>query len=137
MEGLFSRYRNLSLLVLLLAGQLLLLAWQIKSKGETRLIRVWAVTAVTPIARGLDAARGVVMAAAERVTMANRIADENARLRQQAQQTAVRIQLLEERIQQGDRAKALLEFRATLGGKSVPARILGIAPGVQSGVLFI
>ena len=57
MDGLFSRYRNMSALLALLAGQLLLLAWQIKSDGDTRLIRVWAVTAVTPIVRGLEAAR--------------------------------------------------------------------------------
>jgi len=73
MDGLFSRYRNLSALLLLLAGQLILLAWQIKSNGDTRLIRVWAVTAVTPMARGMEAARDAAGGFVARWVMAGRL----------------------------------------------------------------
>jgi len=55
-----SRYRNLSVLLLLIFAQLLLLAYQVKTAQDVRLIRVWAVTAVTPVARLLEGARSTV-----------------------------------------------------------------------------
>lgn len=41
METFLSRYRNISVLLLLLVGQLLLLAYQVKTGEDVRLIRVW------------------------------------------------------------------------------------------------
>lgn len=137
MDGLFSRYRNLSALLLLLAGQLILLAWQIKSNGDTRLIRVWAVTAVTPMARGLEAARDGVGGFAARWFMAGQLERDNARLKTQAAQLEIRNELLQEQMQQAGRAQALLEFRSQLPSKSLPSRILGTAPGVQAGVFIL
>ncbi|MGD0578143.1 MAG: rod shape-determining protein MreC [Bryobacteraceae bacterium] len=137
MDGLFSRYRNLSALLALLAGQLLLLAWQIKSDGETRLIRVWAVTAVTPIVRGLEAVREGAGGLAQRWFLAGALESENARLKRQAAELQIRNQLLAEQLQQAGRAQALLAFRSQLGSHSLPATIVGSAPGVQSGVFFI
>jgi rod shape-determining protein MreC len=137
MDGLFSRYRNLSALVALLAGQLLLLAWQIKGDGETRLIRVWAVTAVTPIVRGLEAVRAGAGGLAQRWFMAGALESENARLRRQTAELEIRNQLLTEQLQQAGRAQALLEFRSQLSSRSLPASILGTAPGVQPGVYFV
>jgi rod shape-determining protein MreC len=137
MDGLFSRYRNMSALLALLAGQLLLLAWQIKSDGDTRLIRVWAVTAVTPIVRGLEAVRVGTGGLAQRWFMAGTLETDNARLRRRTAELDIRNQLLAEQLQQAGRAQALLEFRSQLSSRSLPATILGNAPGVQSGVFFL
>jgi rod shape-determining protein MreC len=137
MDGLFSRYRNLSALLLLLAGQLILLAWQIKSDGDTRLIRVWAVTAVTPMARGMEATRDGAGGFLTRWFMAGTLERDNARLKRQTAQLEIRNQLLQEQLQQSGRAQALLEFRSQLPSRSLPSRILGSAPGVQSGVFIL
>lgn len=45
MDGFLARYRNLSVLVIVLLAQLVLLAVQVKNNQDVRLIRVWAVTA--------------------------------------------------------------------------------------------
>jgi rod shape-determining protein MreC len=137
MDGLFSRYRNLSALLLLLAGQLILLAWQIKSNGDTRLIRVWAVTAVTPMARGLEATRDGVGGILARWFMAGALERDNTRLKRETAQLQIRNELLQEQLQQAGRAQALLEFRSQLPSRSLPSRILGSAPGVQSGVFIL
>lgn len=137
MDGLFSRYRNLSVLLLLLAGQLILLAWQIKSNGETRLIRVWAVTAVTPMARGLEATRDGVGGFVARWFMAGTLERDNVQLKRQTAQLEIRNQLLQDQLQQAGRAEALLAFRSEIPSRSLPARILGSAPGVQSGVFIL
>jgi len=57
METLLNRYRNVTILVLVIMAQLVLLAYQVKSGNDVRLIRVWAVTAVTPLARTLEGVR--------------------------------------------------------------------------------
>ena len=50
MESLLNRYRNITVLLLVIMAQLVLLAFGAKI-GDVPLIRVWAVTAVTPAAR--------------------------------------------------------------------------------------
>ena len=137
MDGLFSRYRNLSALLLLLAGQLILLAWQIKSNGDTRLIRVWAVTAVTPMARGMEATRDGAGGFLARWFMAGKLERDNVQLKWWASQLQIRNALLQEQLQQAGRAQALLEFRSEVPSKSLPSRILGSAPGVQTGVFIL
>ncbi len=57
MEALLSRYRNLTVLLIVVFAQLLYLAYQVKTNGDERLIRVWAVTAVTPMAGVVEAVR--------------------------------------------------------------------------------
>ena len=54
MDGFLGRYRNLSVLVIVIMAQLVLLAVQVKNNQDVRLIRVWAVTAITPLARVLE-----------------------------------------------------------------------------------
>src|SRR5215831_12719218 len=57
MESVFSRYKNLIVLVVILFAQVLGLAVQVKRTTDTestRLIRVWAVSAVTPFERAFN-----------------------------------------------------------------------------------
>ena len=51
MESLLNRYRNITVLLLVIVAQLVLLAVQVKNDQDVRIIRVWTVTAVTPAAR--------------------------------------------------------------------------------------
>ena len=51
MESLLNRYRNITVLLLVIFAQLVLLAVQVKNDQDVRIIRVWTVTAVTPAAR--------------------------------------------------------------------------------------
>src|SRR5579862_6399720 len=60
MDVLLNRFRNVTILLALILAQLVLLAYQVKSNQEVRLIRVWAVTAVTPLARVLESGRSGV-----------------------------------------------------------------------------
>ncbi|MCX6586004.1 MAG: hypothetical protein NTX13_05430, partial [Acidobacteria bacterium] len=53
----FSRYRNLAVLVVVVAAQLVLVAFQVRTNQDVTLLRVWTVTAVSPLAKGLEAVR--------------------------------------------------------------------------------
>jgi len=57
MEVLLSRYRNLTVLLIVVVAQLLYLAYQVKTSRDERLIRVWAVSAVTPMAQVVEGVR--------------------------------------------------------------------------------
>src|SRR5260370_38326072 len=58
MDSILHRYRNLMVLVIVVGFQLVLVGYQVRGKEDMRLIRVWAVTAITPLARLLEGVRG-------------------------------------------------------------------------------
>ena len=58
MESFLNRYRSITVLLLVILAQLVLVAVQVKNDQDVRMIRVWTVTAVTPVARIVEALRG-------------------------------------------------------------------------------
>src|SRR5690349_9142458 len=57
MESIFYRYRNIIVLLLVIFAQVILLAWQVKNDTDVPVVRVWAVTAVTPVASTVETLR--------------------------------------------------------------------------------
>ena len=58
METLLNRYRNITVLLLVIFAQLVLIAVQVRNDQDVRMVRVWSVTAITPLARVLETVRG-------------------------------------------------------------------------------
>ncbi len=128
-----SRHKSLSLLAAVLLAQLLLLAVQIKRDSHGRLIRVWAITAVSPFERsgawGFDKVRGVwrhyfALQATSR---------ENEALRVENDALKLAITQLQAKAAESDRLAELLSFRNS--HKDVPmlgARVIGASAGTAS-----
>jgi len=128
-----SRHKSLSLLAAVLLSQLLLLAVQIKRDSHGRLIRVWAITAVSPFERsgawGFDKVRGVwrhyfALQATSR---------ENEALRVENDALKLAITQLQAKAAESDRLAELLSFRNS--HKDVPmlgARVIGASAGTAS-----
>jgi rod shape-determining protein MreC len=57
MDTLLNRYRNITVLLLVIFAQLILLAYQVKNDKDVRLIRLAAVTADL-LARAIETVRG-------------------------------------------------------------------------------
>jgi len=57
MESFLNRYRSITILLLAILAQLVLVAFQVKNDRDVRMIRVWTVTAVSPVARIVEALR--------------------------------------------------------------------------------
>jgi rod shape-determining protein MreC len=89
------------------------------------------------MARGMEATRDGAGGFLARWFMAGALERDNARLKRQTAQLEIRNELLQEQLQQAGRAQALLAFRSQLPSRSLPSRILGSAPGVQSGVFIL
>ena len=54
MESFLNRYRNITVLLLVIFAQLVLLATQVKNDQNVRIIRVWTVTTVMPVAPRIE-----------------------------------------------------------------------------------
>jgi rod shape-determining protein MreC len=136
MELLVTRFRNLTVLLLVILAQLVLLAYQVKSNQDVRLIRVWAVTAVTPLARVLEFVREHTIGVAENYFVLVNVRNENQRLTEEVGKLKMENQFLRSELQTADRAQALQAFQARTPSRTLPSRIIGTGTGANSRVVF-
>jgi len=134
---LLSRYRNVTVLALVIFAQLILLGYQVKSNQDIRLIRVWAVTAVTPIAKLIDTVRGGTVDSVGKYVNLHNLADENKQLGKELGRLKLDNQYLKSELRSADRAVALSAFQARNPSKTLPARVIGLSTAASSRVVFI
>jgi rod shape-determining protein MreC len=137
MDFLLSRYRNLTALLVVIMAQLVLLAWQVKSDQDVRLIRVWAVTAVTPLARVLEFVRQHTIGAAQNYLVLVDVRQENKRLSDELGRLKIENQFLRNELGTAERAQALQAFQQRTPSRTLPARIIGTGTGANSRLVFI
>ncbi|MBY0502951.1 MAG: rod shape-determining protein MreC [Bryobacteraceae bacterium] len=137
MEAFFNRYRHVSLLVVVVFAQLILLAWQIKTNQEAHGVRVWAVTAVTPLARFVEEIRyKSVHFFSDYLAMAN-VQQRNLQLVAESNRLKLENQTLRNEVQMADRVRAMATFVKESPFKYLGARIINNAPGTNSKVVYI
>src|SRR5947209_9669882 len=137
MDFLLNRFRNLTVLLVVIGAQLLLLAWQVKSNQEVRLIRVWAVTAITPFARVIEGARSNTTGFFHDYFVLLDVRDENRRLKNENGRLKLENQFLKTELSTADRARALAQFQQRSPSRTIPARIIGNTTGSNARVVFI
>ena len=137
MDFILNRYRNLTVLLVVIAAQLLLLAYQVKSNQEVRLIRVWAVTAITPLARLIEGARGNTNGFFHDYFILLDVKDQNKRLKSENGRLKLENQFLKTELSTADRARALAQFQERSPSRTIPARIIGNTTGSNARVVFI
>jgi rod shape-determining protein MreC len=137
MEFFLSRYRNLSVLVAAILAQLVLLAYQVKTHGDVRLIRVWAVGSVTPMARVIETGRSGVSHFFSDYFVLLGVRSENKRMKAELDRVKMENQYLRTELSTADRARSLAIFQTHSPSKMVAARIIGNDTGVGSKEVFI
>jgi rod shape-determining protein MreC len=137
MDLILNRYRNLTALVAAILVQLVLLAYQVKSNTEVRLIRVWAVTAVTPLARLLEGGRSGSVNFFKDYFVLLDVREQNKRLQSDLNRVQLENQVLRTELDTAERGKALSVFQDQSGMKTVAARIIGNSPGSNGRVVLI
>jgi rod shape-determining protein MreC len=125
MEFLLNRFRNLTVLLLAILAQLVLLAYQVKSNGEVRLIRVWAVTAVTPLARAIEASRSGFAHFLTDYFVLLDVREDNKRMKTELDRVQMENQYLRTELNTADRARSLAIFQQRSPSKTVAAHIIG------------
>jgi rod shape-determining protein MreC len=140
MEHLISRYRNLTILAALLFGQVLGLAIQVKRPGEnvpTRLIRIWAVDAVTPLEKGIVRCQNGVHDLWHGYFYLRGVRQENRELKQKIEQLEIDRVRLSEDAEQAHRLQTLLGFKEQFIAKTVAAQVIGSSGSEQSRSIYI
>ena len=119
METVFGRYRNLVVLVGVLFAQILGLAVQVrrardKDSEPTRLIRVWAVGAVTPLEKTLSWAQTSSGAVWHNYFYLRGVRAENRELKQEIEQMRIQQARITQDADQAHRLQALLGFKEAI-----------------------
>ncbi|MGH9658802.1 MAG: rod shape-determining protein MreC [Bryobacteraceae bacterium] len=137
MDSLLNRYRNITVLLVAIGAQLVLLGYQVRSDQDVRMIRVWAVTAVTPLARVLESVRSGSAGFVARYILLRDIRDENRRIQSELDRVKMENQFLRTELATADRARALAAFQARTQSRTVAARVIGAGAGTGSKVVFV
>lgn len=142
MESFLGRYRNLTILVGVLFLQLLGLAVQVKRAGagdpeNTRLIRIWAVDAITPFERGLVWVQASWADLWHNYFYLRGVRAENRELKQEIQQMRLEQVRLNEDAEQAHRLQKLLAFKEQVIGKPLPAQVIGTSGSDLSQCIYI
>lgn len=137
MDHVISRYRNITVLVLVVGAQLLLLAWQVKRQQELAPVRVWAVSGFMPVARVLEFTRNNTIGLVERYVGLMKAQDENTRLQTEVDKLKLENQFLKNELATADRGRALAMFQASSPHRLLAARVVGTSTAPGSRVLFL
>ena len=149
MESIFSRYRNLVVLLAVLVAQMVGLAMQVRrnatgrntfdpqDQSGVRLIRLWANAIVSPPEKAIHYTGASVVWVWENYFYLRGLRQQNAEL----QQTIGRLRLeqaeLLEDARQGQRLQSMLGFQEHYIYKTLPAQVYGSSGSIGSHVFYI
>jgi rod shape-determining protein MreC len=140
-----TEYKNALFLIAVLLAQAIALAVQVRSPVDAskpdgpsvRLIRMWAMTAVTPVERATHAlGSGAGHAWSEYIDLRH-VRQQNKDLQQQLARVRIDEAAMAEDALEGRRLQAMLGFRESYVGSTVAAQVIGTSGSEQSRVLTI
>ena len=140
MDTFIGRYRNLIVLAAILFAQIIGLAIQVRRPsdvGETRLIRLWAVSAVTPVESAVIHSQEWVKNLWTSYIYLHGVRRENRQLRAQLEEMKIEEARLSEDARMARRIQSLLAFKEQYVDSTVAAQVIGTSGSDQSRVLYI
>jgi rod shape-determining protein MreC len=140
MDTILGRFRNLIFLAAILFAQIVGLAVQIKSptgQGDTRLIRVWAVMAITPLEKAVINTQNFVSHAWANYVYLRGVRRENRELRAELDRMKLEQVRLREDADMARRIQSLLAFKEQYIDSTVAAQVIGTSGSDQSRALYI
>jgi rod shape-determining protein MreC len=137
MEALLSRYRNLTVLLVVVVAQLLYLAYQVRSSRDERLIRVWAVSAVTPMAGVVEGVRRNTIGFLQDYFILLDVREQNRTLKAQNDRLRMENIYYRNQLTTAEHARALVLFQQQSPSKTVAARVIGNSTVAAAKAVFI
>lgn len=135
-----GRYRNVSILAAAIFIQILGLAIQVKRSTEnesSRLIRVWAVSAITPLEKGIVSIQTDASNLWHSYFYLRGVRQENRQLKNQIQELQLEQVRLQQDANQAHRLQALLGFKEQFIAKTLAAQVIGSSGSEQSRTIYI
>ncbi|MCI0353271.1 MAG: rod shape-determining protein MreC [Acidobacteriales bacterium] len=145
MESFFSRYRNPSILALVLLIQILGLAVQVKrpidpdnpDAGTVRLFRSWVVGAITPVEQAFASTGRFFRRTWHDYINVVGLRSENHDLREQNEKLRLELARHADSANQAQRLQALLDFKQRFLASTVAAQVVGSSGSEQSRLVYI
>jgi rod shape-determining protein MreC len=137
METFITRYRNLTVLFVVVLAQLLFLAYQVKANKDDRLIRVWAVSAVTPMAGGVEAVRNNTIGFLRDYFILLDVRDQNRTLKSENDQLRLDNIYFRNQLSTAEHAHALTVFQTQTPSTTIAARVIGNSTVATAKAVFI
>ncbi|MGH9584890.1 MAG: rod shape-determining protein MreC [Bryobacteraceae bacterium] len=137
MEALLSRYRNLTVLLIVVVAQLLYVAYQVRSSRDERLIRVWAVSAVTPMAGVVEAVRRNTIGFLQDYFILLDVREQNRMLKAENDRLRMANIYYHNQLATAQNARALVLFQEQSPSKTVAARVIGNSTVGTANAVFI
>jgi rod shape-determining protein MreC len=136
MESFLNRYRNITVLLLAICGQLVLLGLQ-KNDQDVQFIRTWTVTAVTPAAGVVEWLRGGSIGIFRNYFVLRNAAEDNRRLREENGRLRIENTFLKNDLATAERAQALKIFQERTPSSLLAANVIGIGAGSNSKMVYV
>lgn len=135
-----GRYRNVSILAAAIFIQILGLAIQVKRSTEnksSRLIRIWAVSAITPLEKTIVRTQSGASDIWHNYFYLRGVRQENRQLKDEIQELQLEQVRLQQDANQAHRLQALLGFKEQFIAKTLPAQVIGSSGSEQSRTIYI
>ena len=140
MDTFLGRYKNLIVLAAILFAQIVALAVQVRrpaQEGETRLIRLWAISTVTPIEKAVVHSQEWVQDTWTTYAYLRGVRRENSELRAELGRMKIDDARISEDARMARRVQALLAFKEQYVDSTIAAQVIGTSGSEQSRVLYL
>jgi rod shape-determining protein MreC len=143
MDTFMGRYRNVSILAAAVFLQLIGLAYQVKkqtgkdSEESSRLIRVWMISAITPLEKGIVRLQIGSSNLWHNYVYLRGVRQENRDLKDKLQQLQLEQVRLQQDATQARRLQSLLGFKEQFIDQTVAAQVIGSSGSEQSRVVYL
>jgi rod shape-determining protein MreC len=140
MDTFLGRYKNLIVLAVILFAQIIALAVQVRRPtqgGDTRLLRLWAISAVTPVEKAVVHSQQWMYNTWKTYAYLRGVRRENRELRAEIERMKVEDARLSEDARMARRVQALLAFKEQYVDATVAAQVIGTSGSEQSRILYL
>jgi rod shape-determining protein MreC len=140
MDTFMGRYRNLTILAAAVFIQLIGLAVQVKRKTENesnRLIRVWTISAITPLEKGIVRLQTGGSNVWHNYVYLRSVRQENRDLKIKMEQLQLEQVRLQQDAAQARRLQSLLGFKEQFIDQTVAAQVIGSSGSEQSRLVYL
>jgi rod shape-determining protein MreC len=137
MESFLNRYRNITVLLLVIFAQLVLLAFDAKYDQRVRFVRVWTVTVVSPLARLMEGVRGSSISFVHNYVTLHDSDALNRRLQAENDRLKLENIFLANELNTAENAKALQLFQQRTPSKTLAASVFSMGIGSSRKVVYV
>ena len=140
MDSFLSRHKNLLALVIVLAGQIVGLAMQVKvasTQGGVTLMRLWSISTITPVEKFFVHGGSGFFNGWSNYVYLRGVRRENRELRGQLEQMRLEQVRLQQDALQARRLQSLFNFKEEFISATLPAQVIGSSGSDQSRVIYI